>query len=112
LFVRQGQKATREWSPRFDHGCSQIIDRFYKLHDMEKSDDFNSRFGARSLSFTGVLVAGRDRYLLPGEKERLDWRRKHVVVHSQHIQCVTFEELLEDLLGRLQTFRVADRAGG
>jgi hypothetical protein len=26
LFVKQGKKATREWSPRIDHGYSQIVD--------------------------------------------------------------------------------------
>src|SRR5579883_1583789 len=29
LFVRRGKKATREWSPRFDHGYSQINDWFH-----------------------------------------------------------------------------------
>src|SRR5262249_21767279 len=33
IFVQQGKKSTREWSPRFDHGYSQIIDWFYKLRD-------------------------------------------------------------------------------
>lgn len=111
LFVKQGRKATREWSPRFDHGYSQLIDWFYKLADLAKTDDFAARFGARSISYTGILVIGRDEYLQPGEKERLEWRRNHVVVASQHIQCVTFDRLLEDLLGRLETFPLATRAG-
>jgi hypothetical protein len=50
LFVKQGKKATREWSARFDHGCSQIIDWFYRLDDLKKSDAFAARFGARSIS--------------------------------------------------------------
>src|SRR5437763_12011170 len=33
LFVKHGDKSTREWSPRFDHGFSQVVDWFYKLQD-------------------------------------------------------------------------------
>jgi hypothetical protein len=112
LFVREGKKATRAWSPRFDHGYSQIIDWFYKLDDMRKSDDFAARFGARSISYKGILVLGRDQYLRPGEKERLEWRRNHVVVASQNVECVTFDELLNDLVGRLDTFSLATRVRG
>lgn len=112
LFVKQGRKATREWSPRFEHGYSQIIDWFYKLDDLEKSDDFAARFGARSIRFMDVLVVGRGRHLRSGEKGRLDWRRENVTVRSKTIQCVTFDGLLEDLLGRLQTFTLTAEAGG
>jgi hypothetical protein len=112
LFVKQGRKSTREWSPRFDHGYSQIIDWFYKLDDMRKSDDFAARFGARSITATGILVVGRDKGLLPGERERLHWRRNNVVVASQAIQVVTFDGLLEDLQARLETFPLTAKAGG
>jgi hypothetical protein len=79
---------------------------------MRKSDTFAARFGARSISYTGILVVGRDQYLRPGERERLEWRREHVVVASQHVQCVTFDGLLEDLAGRLETFPLTAKAGG
>lgn len=112
LFVKQGKKATREWSPRLDHGCSQIVDWFYKLEDMKKSDDFVARFEARSINYSGILVVGRDQYLLHGEWERLKWRRDNVVVASRNIRIVTFDELLEDLRGRLETFALAAEEGG
>src|SRR5262249_38316873 len=73
LFVKQGKKATREWSARFDHGFSQIIDWFYKIDDMRKSDDFAARFGARSISCNAILVVGRNHHLQAGERERLEW---------------------------------------
>jgi hypothetical protein len=110
LFVRRGKKATREWSPRFDHGYSQIVDWFYKLHDRAKSDEFEARFGARAIDFTGTLVIGRSRYVDEGERLRLRWRREHVVVHSRRVQCVTFDELVEDLLYRLNTYPAVARA--
>ena len=112
LFVKQGKKATRAWSPRFDHGYSQIIDWFAKLEDMRKSDDFAARFGARSIRYTGVLVLGRDHYLLPGERERLEWRRNNVVVASQKVHVLTFDGLVEDLQGRLKRFPLSAKAGG
>jgi hypothetical protein len=112
LFVKQARKATREWSPRFDHGYSQIIDWFCKLEDMKKSDDFAARFGGRSISYTGILIVGRDQYLLPGERERLEWRRSHVTVASQTVQCVTFDGLADDLEARLKTFPLTAKAGG
>ncbi len=110
LFVPHGKKATREWSPRFEHGFGQIIDWFCLLEDLKKSDAFAARFGARSVSTTGLLVVGRDQHLRPGEKERLEWRRRNVVVASQHVHCVTFDGLLDNLLGALGTFRLG--AGG
>jgi Domain of unknown function (DUF4263) len=110
LFIRRGKKATREWSPRFDQGYGQIIDWFYKLHDRTNSDEFQARFGARSIDFNGTLVIGRDRYLNDGERLRLRWRREHVIVHSKRIQCVTFDELLDDLFQRLDAYSVVARA--
>jgi hypothetical protein len=112
LFTQRGKKATREWSARFDHGYSQIIDWFYKLHDLGKSDDFAARFGARSISYTGILVVGRDQFFRAGERERLEWRRRNVAVASQNVQCVTLDGLLEDLQGRLDTFQLSAEAGG
>jgi hypothetical protein len=112
LFVKRAKKATREWSPRFDHGCSQIIDWFYKLDDMTRSDEFAARFGARSISSSGVLVVGRNQYLLPGERERLEWRRNNVIVGSRSIQIRTYDMLLDDLQARLLTFPLTSDAGG
>jgi hypothetical protein len=63
-----------------------------------------ARFGKRSIEYMGTLVVGRDHHLKPGERFRLDWRRGHVVVDSRKIQGVTFDELLADLLYRLNRY--------
>jgi hypothetical protein len=110
LFRRQGRKSTREWSARFDHGYSQIIDWFGKLRDAEKSDVFEARFGARSIDFMGTLVIGRDHFLEPGEQQRLDYRRRYVVVDSRKIQCVTYDGLLADLTFRVEEYVLAEPA--
>jgi hypothetical protein len=111
LFIQRGKRATRDWSPRFEHGYSQIIDWFYKLDDMRRSDDLIARFGSRSINYSGVLAIGRDQYLQAGERERLKWRRANVLVASQRIQCQTFDELAEKLEARLATFLGAGKAG-
>jgi len=85
LFVSAGAKATPEWSPRLEHGLSQVLDWFWKLGDMEKSDDYENRFGARHVSFHGLVIVGRDQPLQPREKIRLKWRQDHTVVHSKKV---------------------------
>ncbi len=49
LFVKHGDKSTREWSPRIDHGYSQVIDWFYKLQDMTNTASMEARFGKRAI---------------------------------------------------------------
>jgi len=112
LFVKQGKRIIRAWSLRFDSGYGQIIDWFCKLHAMTDTPDMEARFGKRSIRYTGVLIIGRDQHMTAGEPMRLEWRREHVVVNSKHIHCVTYDQLLEDLLFRLDTYAAAGKAGG
>jgi hypothetical protein len=112
LFVQQGNRPSRAWSSRFEAGYSQIVDWFYKLHVMTDTPDMEARLGKRSIRYTGVLLIGRDQHLEAGEQLRLEWRQEHVVVNSKHIVCVTYDQLLEDLLFRLDQYTVAGTAGG
>ena len=79
---------------------------------MTDTPDMEARFGKRSIRYTGVLIIGRDQHFQAGERLRLDWRQEHVVVNSKHIVCVTYDQLLEDLLLRLDQSIVAGNAGG
>jgi hypothetical protein len=110
-FIKRGKRSTRYWSPRFEHGYSQIIDWFHKLDDMRRSDDLVARFGGRSVNFSAALVIGRDQHLQPGELERLVWRRANVIVASRRIECVTLDELARDLEDRLAAFLDAKKVG-
>jgi hypothetical protein len=112
LFVKQGEKATRAWSSRFESGFSQIIDWFYKLHVMTDSPDMEARFGKRAIRYTGVLIIGRDQHFQAGERLRLEWRQEHVIINSKHVVCVTYDQLLEDLSFRLEQYALAGKAGG
>jgi hypothetical protein len=112
LFIRHGKKATREWSSRFDHGYSQVVDWFYKLQDMTNTDEMEARFGKRSIDYTGVLIVGRDQHMDVGEQLRMNWRREYVIVNSKRIICVKFDQLLVDLLFQLDAYELDFQAGG
>jgi hypothetical protein len=90
------------WSSCFDQGYSQIIDWLFKLSDMRSSLEFENRFGNRHADFSMLLVVGRSSPLSPREHGRLNWRKQKVVVDSVHINCLTFDELYDDLRFRLE----------
>lgn len=97
-------RSTPEWSQRFEHGFSQIVDWFYALDDMKSTVSFESRFGKRNISYNGMLVIGRKSTLDPLQANRLQWRLDKVLVNSQHVYCVTFDELFHDLHSRFETY--------
>ncbi len=105
LFRRQGEKATPEWTARFEHGFGQIIDWFWKLDDMARTDEFEARFGSRHIHYFGLLVAGRDEWIThPRERRRWDWRSRRVFVNGVPVQCVTCDQLHGFLSDKLTTF--------
>lgn len=110
IFTREGKKATRKWSERFNGGFSQIVDWCHKLQDEEMSQGFISRFGRSRIDFEAVLVIGRDRHLDDGERLRLGWRTAHVLVNSKKVHCVTFDQLYAQLENRLRTFTAVAEA--
>jgi len=99
MFVRRARHRT-EWSPRCEHGLSQLTDWLWLLDDQEHTQIFEEVFGARPVTTTVVLVLGRDHGVTPPDRRRLEWRRDHVVINSQHLYCCTFDELLRDLRWR------------
>ncbi len=104
IFRKQGKKLTPEWSPRFEHGFSQIVDWFWKLDDMSRSTDFRSRFRADYIRYYGVLILGRSTELGYREHQRLKWRIDKVLIDSRRIFCVTFDDLYSDLSTRLKIY--------
>jgi hypothetical protein len=96
VFRKNGQKATREWAPRFEHGYSQIVDWFFKLDDIKQTSEFEHLFG-RNATYYGILIAGRRQFLVASEQERLVWRSRKVLVDSRRVYCLTYDDLYEDL---------------
>jgi hypothetical protein len=85
---------TRVWSPRFEHGFSQIIDWYTMLDDLKKSQRFKRDFGDGHIRFSAMLIIGREAgFTDPYDRFRLDWRTDKVSVDSNNVICVTFDEL-------------------
>jgi len=98
-------KVTPEWSARFEHGFSQLVDWILGLENNKGNAAFQTRFNARSIRYNMLLVIGRDKHLTHlGLKERLDWRTEQVVVASKKFNCITFDGLYNDLLERSKGF--------
>lgn len=110
IFTASKSKTTPEWAFRLEHGFSQIVDWFWKLSDMEKTAEYEYRFGTRVASFHGLLVVGRDQHLESREKARLHWRQDNTVVASKKISVITFDQLASDLRYRLNRYGEAARA--
>jgi len=102
---RQGAKYTHEWAPRFEHGYSQLVDWFWKIADLERTGDFAHRFGGPDVSFSGMLVIGRRSFVTGRERQRFRWRSSRVVVNSNVVRCLTFDDLYDELDALLTTFK-------
>ncbi len=91
------QRNVPNWATRFEKGFSQLIDWMWKLDDMRTSDDFENNFGGRDAKFRGLIVIGKNMNLEQQEIKRLKWRMDRVVINSQHIDCISFDDLRDDL---------------
>jgi hypothetical protein len=111
IFVKKKGKQTPEWSSRFEHGFSQLVDWFFKLDDERGTAEFKALFGSEPISYEGILIVGRTQVLGPREAERLKWREQHVPIHSKKIHCLTFDQTCNELLARLEGIKLAAKAG-
>jgi hypothetical protein len=104
IFKKRSKKATPDWSDRFEHGCSQIIDWLLWLENQKNSHSYLQRFGVGEIQYIGLLVVGRDKFLAdPSLRQRLTWRSEQVVVCSRKLHCITFDKLYRDMDLRLKT---------
>jgi hypothetical protein len=100
-----------DWAERFEHGTSQILDWIRILKDAEKTDDFRAHFGsANRFEAEFILVIGRDEYLDAAQKERLAWRSKYVVAAGHKINCITYDQVVDEAEYELATYVAAARA--
>jgi len=104
IFTKVGTKSTKEWSRRFDHGFSQLVDWFYSLDDLKKSNRFAKDFGRGPVRFFGLLIIGRTAGLSESNRVRLKWRTEKVLVDSHAIDYMTFDDLHEFLNRRVSYY--------
>lgn len=97
-------KTTRhEWSEKYEHGYSQIINWFYRLDDYSKDIKFKEHFGTDKLTYQGMLIIGRNKFIQQaGLRSRLDWRNEKVSVNQKQIFCCTYDDLYDDLKEKLE----------
>lgn len=96
IFEKKKNKATSDWSKRFESAFSQLVDWLWKLEDMRSTSDFQSTFGSRRAKFQGLIIIGKDMNLDLEEKDRLKWRNDRIIVDSSAVSCVSFNELKDD----------------
>jgi len=109
IFKKKGKNST-EWSPRFEHGYSQLVDWFWLVDDTRRTLISRRAFGTESISITGMLIIGRRAFLSSVENERLKWRLDKNLIDSNKIICITFDQLADDLESRLQyMFRLSSK---
>lgn len=104
VFKKKSGKSTPEWSSRFDHGFSQILDWFSILDDQKHTPQFREKFGANNIQFVGLMVIGRRQFLDDAQFARMRWRSEHVQVGVHKVNCITFDELFETLELKLKIF--------
>ena len=109
IFASVKQKSTQEWSRRFEHGFSQIVDWFWSLDDVKNSERFARDFGSGHCRFHGLLLIGRSAALSEADRSRLRWRTERVVVNSHCVHCRSYDDVYEDLLWRIQHYEAASR---
>src|SRR5207245_11019030 len=89
IFTKRPKKSTTEWSRRFEHGFSQLVDWFYSLDDFKKTERFDRNFGHGHITFFGLLILGRSAGLSESDRSRLKCRTEKVRVDSHTIDCMT-----------------------
>ena len=109
IFKKAGAKATPEWSSRFEHGFSQIVDWFYNLDDFKGTKGFVKTFGYGHIKFTGLLVIGRSANLDDTQSNRLKWRTERVLIDSHPINCMTFDDLYAILKSRFALYKLPSK---
>jgi hypothetical protein len=105
IFKKAGRKAAAEWSARYDHGFSQLVDWILWIENNKGTAAHTARFGAPSIQFVMLMVIGRDRDLADESlRQRFEWRNDSVVVASKKVHCITYDKLYKDLAERLKIF--------
>jgi hypothetical protein len=95
-------KTMKRWSPRFEHGFSQLVDWAWRLSaEAGTSEAFRRIFGGHHPVIHFVLVIGRDAGLDPSDLARLRWRANNISLGQYRMSCFTFDGLLQSIRRRL-----------
>jgi hypothetical protein len=107
IFRKQADRKNPEWSPRFEHAFSQIVDWFYSFEDQKNTAAFQSTFGTGEITFASLLVMGRASNMDNPKMRRLAWRTKKVLIDSNKVTCITFDTLHAALKEKFEFYSAA-----
>jgi Domain of unknown function (DUF4263) len=97
--------ATPYFTDRFNHGYSQIVDWLCLLDGTQNTPDFRDYWGdATPPQFVGALVIGRGPLPTPEGRRRMEWRSAKVKVNSYPVLCLTYDDLIERLLNKIDIY--------
>jgi hypothetical protein len=95
-------KTMKRWSPRFEHGFSQLVDWAWRMSaESSSSDAFRRIFGNSHPTVHLLLVVGRDADLTKDDLDRLRWRANHTSLGAFRMSCFTFDGVLQSIRRRL-----------
>lgn len=109
-FVALGGVGGKDWDGRFEQEFGQLLDWFWKLSKTRGTNESLRRFGPQYSGFQGILIAGLESQLDSEQKQRLNWRREHILADSKPIHCVTYDELHQHLDTKLRLYEAAYHA--
>lgn len=90
------------FSPRFEHGFSQLVDWAWRLPaEGDSSAAFRRIFGGDNPAVRLLLIVGRDADLTRDGLARLRWRAKHISLGQFRMSCFTFDGVLQSIRRRL-----------
>lgn len=100
IFTKKINKKTHafSWSPRFEHGYSQVIDWYHHLRSNEGTNNMLSEFGHSKITFYGALIIGRDSSINKSDcRERFLKRIETSRAYDKGIICFTFDDLYREM---------------
>jgi hypothetical protein len=96
-----GPGKVKPWSPRFEHGFSQLVDWAWRLSESHESQAFRRIFEMNDPSIHLLLIAGRDADLNDDDQARIRWRANSMTIGAYRMSCLTFDGALNALRRRL-----------
>jgi len=105
---KKGTNQYRYWSPRIEHGFSQILDWAWVRADHPNDSVLRAGFGGPITTSAYAVVCGRDASLCDDvERKRFMHRRDHMKVEGQPALVLTYDEMvryMEDSLAVAKTW--------
>ncbi len=98
----EGKDTSYEWGEILEHGCGQLYDWMYYVHDAKQTGKFRNLFECESPEIKYIVVAGWKKHANKKLLERLKWRKDSLVMDSNKISVYFYDELIEQICKTLE----------